>query len=139
MIPNSRRAAIGRTRRKLERGTSAEHDRRHPPWLQVAIDFDDLAVPVEEYDVDRKAHEEHMHPHHGREPAIFEPHPGAGFKAVTTEQAAALAAKTARILEPLAEHGAASLIQCPNEIRHRLAAPSLFRTVWAGLSPYIIM
>ena len=109
--------------RELERDPRAEHHRGHSPRLQIAIDLGDLAAPVEKNDIDRKAHEEHVHPHHRREAAIFEEHAGARFEAVTTEQAAALAAETARIFEPLAEHGAASLIHRPNDICHRYQHP----------------
>ena len=92
-----------RSRRKLERDARAEHHRRHSPWLQLSIDFEDLAAAIEEDDIDRKAHEEHVHPHHRSEAAVVEPHAGARLKTVATEQAAALTAETARILETLLE------------------------------------
>jgi hypothetical protein len=80
-----------------------------------------------------------VHPHHWREAAIFEEHPGAWLEAIATEQTAALSAETARIFEPLAKHGATSLIHRPNEICHRFVAQSRSGARFAGLSPYRIM
>ena len=154
LIARRGRTGLRRAGWELDRDPRTEHHRGHSPRLQIAIDLGDLAAPVEKNDIDRKAHEEHVHPHHWREAAIFEEHAGARFEAVTTEQAAALAAETARIFEPLAEHGAASLIHRSNDICHRYQHPTrLFPfpqgkglgvrlarvTRLAALSPYRIM
>ncbi len=52
---------------------------------------DHRVVAVEENDIDREAHEEHMHPHERLYTAANEEHPFARFEACSPEQATALA------------------------------------------------
>jgi hypothetical protein len=70
---------------------------------------------VEENDIDRKAHEEHMHPHERLDTAANEEHPLARFEACSPEQAATLARKTASILESRAQNGRAGLVKCAKD------------------------
>ena len=133
LVAHLRRARIRRAGRKLQCSSRAEHDRRKPPGLQAPVDIDDSVAPADEHDVDRKAHEEHVHPHERCEPAILEEHPGAGLEAVATEQAATLATDSAGAFESLAEDGRSRLVYssyCRMRIR---------RLGISGLSHYLIM
>ena len=103
LVAHLRRTRIRRARRKLQCSSRSKHDRRKPPGLQAPIDIDDSVAPTDEHDVYRKAHEEHVHPHERREPAVLEEHPRPGLEAVSTEQAATLATDPAGAFESLAE------------------------------------
>jgi len=83
----------------FERGAGAENDRGHPPRPQAVIYADYQAFTVEKDDVNREAHEEHVHPQEWLEPTTFEKHPLAGFKSLSPEQAAGLPAEPSSIVE----------------------------------------
>jgi len=102
MISDLRGTLVRRACGELERSSRPKYNRRHPPRLQLSIDSDNRVATSEENDVDREAHEEHVHPHEWGESPVLEEHPRSGFQAVATEQAAALAGKTAGVLEPRA-------------------------------------
>ena len=72
LIPDLGRTLVRRTGGQFKRASSTEYDRRHTPWLQPPIDPDDPVAPPEENDVDREAHEEHVHPHERGETPILE-------------------------------------------------------------------
>ena len=133
LVAHLRRARIRRAGRKLQCSSRSKHDRRKPPGLQPPIDIDDSVAPADEHDVDREAHEEHVHPHERCEPAVLEEHPGARLEAVATEQAAALATDPAGAFESLAEDSRPGLVDgsyCGLRIR---------RLGISGLSHYLIM
>ena len=92
----------------------------------MSIDSNDSVGAPDEDDVDREAHEEHVHPHERRESAVLEEHPGSGFESGATEQAAAFPSNTAGTFEPLAKHGPAGLVHSTHGIG-------------LGLSHYLIM
>jgi len=77
---------------------------------------DHRVVAVEEDDIDREAHEEHMHPHERLDTAANEEHPFARFEACSPEQAATLAGKTASVFEACAQYGRASLVKCAEDL-----------------------
>lgn len=77
---------------------------------------DHRVVAVEEDDIDREAHEEHMHPHEGLYTAANEEHPFARFEACSPEQATALAGETASVFEARAQDGRASLVKCAEDL-----------------------
>jgi hypothetical protein len=133
-VPNLSPTLSRRPRRELQRPSSPEYYRRYPPRLQPRIDPDNPIATSEKNDIDRKTHEEHVHPHKRREAPVVEQHPGAGFETVATQQSAPLARETTGILEPRAQHGPASFIDCSNEglVRQR-------RVRRLGLSHYVIM
>ena len=133
-IPNLRPTLVRRPRLQLQRPSCSEHHRRQPPRLQPPIDPDDRIATAEKNDIDRKAHEEHVHPHKRREAPVVEQHPGAGLETVPTQQSAPLACETTCVLEPRAQHGPASFIDRSDEslVRQR-------RVRCLGLSHYVIM
>jgi len=110
LIANLRGTRLRRARRQFQCPASPKYDRRQPPRLQLSIDLNDSVAAPDKHDVDREAHEEHVHPHERRESAVLEDHPRSGLESVAAEQAAALAAETAGAFESLAEHGSAGLI-----------------------------
>jgi len=72
---------------------------------------DDPVFAVEEDDIDRKAHEEHMHPHERLDTAANEEHSLARFESCSPKQAATLAGKTASIFESCAQYGRAGFVK----------------------------
>jgi len=92
----------GRPGRQLERPPRTPYHRRNPPRPQLMADADHPAQPIEEYDVDWKSHEEHMHPHEGLEPSRLEQHPAIRRETLTAKQPAALARDSTRRLEACA-------------------------------------
>ena len=88
--------------RKLEGSSRSKNDRGDPPWPKLLVDLHHGVATPDKDDVDREAHEEHVHPHERRESPILEQHPRPRLETVATEQAPALARKPARILEPRA-------------------------------------
>jgi len=103
-------AAQGSTGCKFQGFARADDDSRHSPRLERVTDSDDAPVAVEKDDVDREAHEEHVHQHKRFEAAAHEKHSVAGFETVASKQAFALAGNTARIFEPRAQNRIARLV-----------------------------
>src|ERR1700722_1119085 len=74
MVPNLRPTLVGRPRPKLKRPSRPAYDGRKPPRLQPSVDPDHRVATPEKNDIDRKAHEEHVHPHKRGEAAVVEEH-----------------------------------------------------------------
>jgi len=110
---------------------SPEDRHRHAPRLQFMTDSNYGVALVEEYDIDREAHEKHVHPHEWLKAVADEEHAVAGLEAVSSEQSAGMAGASAGMLEMVAQGGAASPVDCADAFavhgvrpRHRLEAES---------------
>lgn len=70
-----------------------------------------MPIAIEEHDIDRESHEEHVHPHERLQPPRLEQHPHVGIKTVAPQQSTTFTAETACVLEPGAQDCAARLIE----------------------------
>jgi len=82
------------------------------------VDSNHGVCAIEEYDVDRESHEEHVHPHERTKPPGDEQHPLVGLEMVTTEEAAAPSRHPAGILEAGAQDGGAGQVSRAQQLSH---------------------
>jgi hypothetical protein len=91
-------------------------------------------VAIEEDDIDREAHEKHVHPHERLEPPAREEHSMARLEAIAAKQAARLTRNTSGILDILAQRGTARQIDCTNDSASHLVLLSVeVRPIFGGV------
>jgi hypothetical protein len=109
-IPHPGVASCHFTGSELEGRTRSENHRRHPPGPKPLVYANHAGISAEEDDIDRKAHEKHVHPHKRIEARTYEKHPVARCESVSPEQPAALTGDTTRVFEPRTEYRRARMI-----------------------------
>src|SRR5579885_3432705 len=82
-------ACVARAGRQFQRLDRAEDDRRQSPGPECAIDMNDDAAAIHEDDVDRKPHEEHMHPQKRLEATAYDEQSFARLQSIAPYQSSA--------------------------------------------------
>src|ERR1022692_2375692 len=71
-VAGRRARSSGRAGFEFQRASRAEYHRRKPPGPEPMIDANHPIRFIDEHDVNRETHKEHVHPHHRQERSVIE-------------------------------------------------------------------